>query len=295
MMPHFRLPRLLLVSAILATPTLNAAELWRQENLVAWSIVAFDAKQRGPEERAAMLERLKLRQYGFGFRAKDVPYFDAEVIAMQRHGIELVAWLFPRTLDATALKALQVIRRHGIRPQIWVTGGGEPVRSPGEQAERLRMELDRIRPFVVAAALVGCRVGLYNHGGWFGEPENQLALLRRLKSEGFDHVGLVYNFHHGHDHIDRFAAVWRDLRADVLALSINGMVRGGDKAGKKILYIGEGDQELAMMKIVQESGWQGPVCILGHRTDEDAEVALAKNLAGLRDLAPQLRPAAGGR
>jgi hypothetical protein len=44
-----------------------------------------------------------------------------------------------------------------------------------------------------------------------------------------------------------------------------------------------------MMRIVQASGWQGPVCVLGHRTDEDAEVALSKNMAGLKKLAPQLR------
>jgi hypothetical protein len=112
MMSFARTPRLILVSALLAAPTLSTAELWWQENLVAWSIVVFDAQQRGPEERAAILERLKLRQYGFGLRAKDIPDFDAEVIATQRHGIELVAWLIPRTLDATALKAVEVIRRH---------------------------------------------------------------------------------------------------------------------------------------------------------------------------------------
>lgn len=283
--------RLSLLAFVLShASVLSAADLWRQDNLVAWSIVAFDAKQRGPEDRAAMLERLNLRQYGFGFRPRDVPYFDAEVMAMQRHGVELVAWLFPRTLDANALKALQVIQRHGIRPQIWVTGGGEFAKTSEEQKTRLKQELDRIRPVVVAAALVGCRIGLYNHGGWFGEPENQLAMLRQLRHEGFDHVGLVYNFHHGHGHIDRFAAIWRDIHPHVLALSINGMVKGGDQAGKKIMYVNEGDQELAMMQVVQDSGWRGPVCILGHRTDEDAEVALAKNVAGLRKLAPRLQP-----
>jgi len=270
-------------------PGLFAADIWRQDNLVAWSIVAFDAKKRGPEERAAMLERLELRQYGYSFRRGHVPYFDAEVLAMQRHGIELIAWLFPSTLDAAALKALQVIKRHGIQPQIWVSGGGVLTRSPEEQAARLKSELDRIRPLVVAAALVGCKVGLYNHGGWYGEPENQLAILRQLQSEGFDHVGLVYNFHHGHGHIDRFAEIWSKIHPHVLALSINGMVKDGDKTGKKIMYVGEGDQELAMMRIVQASGWQGPVCVLGHRTDEDAEVALSKNMAGLKKLAPQLR------
>ena len=28
-----------------------------------------------------------------------------------------------------------------------------------------------------AAAQLGCKVGLYNHGGWFGDPDNELAVL----------------------------------------------------------------------------------------------------------------------
>ena len=38
----------------------RAKELFRRDNLVAWCIVPFDAKKRGPEERAAMMEKLGL-------------------------------------------------------------------------------------------------------------------------------------------------------------------------------------------------------------------------------------------
>ncbi len=44
-------------------------------------------------------------------------------------------------------------------------------------------------------------MGLYNHGGWFGEPENQIAIIEHLK---MSNVGIVYNLHHGHDHVERF-------------------------------------------------------------------------------------------
>jgi hypothetical protein len=37
-----------------------AESLFRADNLVAWCIVPFDAKKRGPEERAAMMEKLGL-------------------------------------------------------------------------------------------------------------------------------------------------------------------------------------------------------------------------------------------
>ncbi|MEY4403946.1 MAG: hypothetical protein RIR91_1981, partial [Verrucomicrobiota bacterium] len=46
-----------LLGAVVSGPLLQAAEepLFAQENLAAWCIVPFDAKQRGPEARAAML------------------------------------------------------------------------------------------------------------------------------------------------------------------------------------------------------------------------------------------------
>src|SRR5947209_1079710 len=35
----------------------TAGQLFARDNLIAWCIVPFDSKRRGPEERAAMLER----------------------------------------------------------------------------------------------------------------------------------------------------------------------------------------------------------------------------------------------
>ena len=44
---------------------LAADDLFRRDNLVAWCIVPFDAQKRGPEERAAMLERLGFRHFAY--------------------------------------------------------------------------------------------------------------------------------------------------------------------------------------------------------------------------------------
>ena len=51
-----------------------------QENLVAWCIVPFDAKDRGPAERAAMLKRLGLRRVAYDWRDKHVPTFEQEIL-----------------------------------------------------------------------------------------------------------------------------------------------------------------------------------------------------------------------
>ena len=260
-------------------------DIFARENLVAWCIVPFDTKKRGPEERAEMLERLGIKRLAYDYRAEHIPTFDAELDALRKHGIELTAWWFPTVLNDEAKNILAVIERYGVHPQLWVMGGGGPVKSPEEQAQRVAQEAARIRPIAEAAAQLGCKVGLYNHGGWFGEPENQLAILAQL---GLPNVGLVYNFHHGHGEIGRFRELWPKMQPHLLALNINGMVRDGDKIGRGTITIGTGTEETWMLRVVRDSGWQGPVGIVGDRPQLDAEVALRDNLAGLEKLRAEL-------
>ncbi len=236
-----------------------------------------------------MLARLGLTQLAYDWRTEHLPQFDAEVRALQRHGIRLLAWWFPGELNAEARLILDVLRRHQLRGvQLWVSGGGDPVNSAAEQAARVEAELARLRPIARAAADVEAVVGLYNHGGWFGEPDNQLAVLERLRAEGFSHVGLVYNLHHGHDHVDRFAELLERMKPHLLALNLNGMTRAaGDRRGRKILPLGQGELDLALLRLVRGSGWQGPLGILNH-TEEDAEVRLRQNLEGLHRLVADL-------
>src|SRR5688572_5092645 len=74
-------------------------QLFARTNLVAWCIVPFDAKKRGPEERAAMMERLGFRMFAYDYRAEHISTFDAEMEALKRHHIQLLAWWFPTTLN----------------------------------------------------------------------------------------------------------------------------------------------------------------------------------------------------
>lgn len=291
--PSARLLRLALAVFALV-PGLRAADaaaIWQPDRLVAWCIVPFDAAQRAAPARAAMLERLQLRRFAYDWRNEHIPHFDTEVATMKSRGIEITAWWFPSRLDDTAGRILECIARHGIRPQLWVTGGGSAVSTPEAQTARIEAELTRLRPIVAAAARLGCQVGLYTHGGWFGQTDNLLALLERLDAEGARHVGIVYNFHHGHGDLDRFAEIWPRIGSRTLALNLNGMKTGGDRSGDKILYLGQGEREREMIRIVAASGWIGDVGVLNHRTDVDAEVGLAQNLAGLAQLRPPLRAA----
>jgi sugar phosphate isomerase/epimerase len=282
------------VAAIFPIRAADPLAVLERENLVAWCIVPFDARKRGPEERAQMLERLGIRRLAYDYRAEHISTFDAEVEAMKRHGIEFTAWWFPGTLNDEAKGILSVIERHRITPQLWVTGSGKPVSGDAEQAAQIEREAARLRPIADAARPLGCKVAIYNHGGWFGEPENQIAIIEHLAKDGVSNVGIVYNFHHGHAHIDRFAALWEKMQPHLLAVNINGMERGADDKRRKILNLIEGDQELSMLRVIVASGWQGPVGILDHREHLDSEVALRDNLRGLDWLRRELAATGSG-
>lgn len=269
------------------TAELPATGLFAKTNLVAWCIVPFDAKKRGPKERAAMLEQLGMKRMAYDYRAEHIPTFDAEIAALKKHGIELTAWWFPTTLNDEARLIIEVCRRNQVSPQFWVMGGGAPTASEEDQAARVEMEAKRIAEIALAAKTIGSTVGLYNHGSWFGEPDNQIAIIEKLKRDGIANVGIVYNQHHGHDHVASFPALLARMKPYLLVLNLNGMTAGGDQAGLKILPIGQGALDLELLATIRISGWQGPVGILNH-TDEDAEARLRDNLTGLAWLAAQL-------
>jgi sugar phosphate isomerase/epimerase len=262
-------------------------QLLARSNLVAWCIVPFDAKKRGPEERAAMMGRLGFKMFAYDYRAEHIPTFDAEMEAVKRHHVQLFAWWFPTTLNAEAQNILAVLKRHEIRAQLWVMGGGAPTKTAEEQQARVAGEANRIKSIADAAGKIGCSVALYNHGAWFGQPENQIAIIEKLRAGGVTNVGIVYNLHHGHEHLDRFPALLQRMKPYLVALNLNGMVRDGETSGRKILPLGQGDLDLSLLKTIRDSGWRGAIGILNH-TDEDAEARLLDNLDGLDWLMPQL-------
>ena len=257
--------------------------LFSKTNLVAWCIVPFDSQKREPEARAEMLERLGIHRLAYDWRAEHIPTFDSEVAAMRKHHIDITAWWFPAALNPEAKAILDCIERNRIHPQLWVTMGTEPEPDVARLEQKIQAAAEALSPICTEAQKRGCTVALYNHLGWFGEPANQVRVIEQLRKAGHSNVGSVYNFHHGHGHLTDFELHFKTLKPHLLALNLNGMVRDGDKAGKKIIPLGTGDEELRLMKIVQASGWRGPVGIIGH-TEEDAEVKLRKELDGLEKL-----------
>jgi sugar phosphate isomerase/epimerase len=270
--------------ALEATPAQEVASVFRKDNLVAWCIVPFDAKKRGPEERARMLKGLGITRLAYDWRAKDIPTFDEELDALARHSIKLEAfWLPCRSPEPAKEKdvrtILDLLKRRQVKTQLWISlgGGAMPGSAEMTQEQRVAAAARPIHYIATEAAKIGCSVGLYNHGGWFGEPENQVAIIEQLKLKN---VGIVYNFHHGHEHVDRFPELFATMKPHLLTLNVNGMRRDGPK----ILPLGDGDLELGMLKVVSESGYRGPIGILDHRGELDAELSLQQNIDGLQKL-----------
>ena len=266
-------------AALLVAVTADGSDNLEKERLVAWCIVPFDAKQRGPEDRALMLKELGLKRSAYDWRKQHVPTFEAEILAYREQGIEFFAFW------SSHEEAFRLFEKYDLHPQVWQTlreGEGDT------EAEKVKSAADGLEALARRTQELGCPLGLYNHGGWGGRPLNLVAVCLELRERGFEHVGIIYNFHHAHDQIATWEEAFALLKPYLLCLNLNGMVKNGDQEGKKILPLGSGDQEAEMLRVVVESGYEGPIGILDHRNETDTAETLEENLAGLESLKQSL-------
>lgn len=260
--------------------------LFERKNIVAWCIVPFDSSKRGPAERAEMVRQLCITKVAYDWRGENVPQFEQEILEYKKRGLEYFA--FWSVHD----EAFRLFEKYRLNPQIWILATSPAGTLTREQ--QVKEAATKLLPLVERTRKLGSQLGLYNHGGWGGEPENLVAVCEYLRQQhGATHVGIVYNQHHGHSHVDRFAQAMAAMKPYLLCLNLNGMTRDGDKRGMKIQPVGQGELDLPMMKIIAASGYRGPIGIIGH-TNDDVELRLRDNLEGLDWLLPQLSgPPAG--
>ncbi|MDP4129951.1 MAG: xylose isomerase [Bacteroidota bacterium] len=259
--------------------------LFARQNLVAWCIVPFDIKNRDSEERAQMLKRLGITKLAYDWREKNIPGFDDELNALNKYHIDLQAfWLMSGT-DAGRDKNVEAVfsflsRRH-VKTQIWLMLSPDDAFDHLSQIQKVDSASKSVKYIVEAAARLGCTVGLYNHNGWFGEPDNQLAIIEKLH---LPNLGMVYNFNHAQDQITRFAEFYPSILPYLLAINLAGL-RKGDQ---RIYPINKGDSELEMIRIISGSAYRGPIGIINEDTDPDAEKGLEMNLEGLKEILKEI-------
>jgi len=251
----------------------QTADNFTKDRLVAWCIVPFDAAKRGPAARAQMLKRLGLKRVAYDWRAQHVKEFEEEILQYKKHGLEFFAFW------SVHEEAFRLFEKYKLHPQIWLT-----VPSPKTDSQEASVEAaaKAILPLVQRTKKLGSKLGLYNHGGWGGEPANLVAVCKYLREyHQAKHVGIVYNFHHGHGHIADFEKSLKLMQPYLHCLNLNGMNEG---AKPKILSLGKGQHEAAMISTIRKSGYAGPIGILDHRNDTDSEIALRENLEGLKKI-----------
>ena len=275
----------LLALALIASlhATLAASEppsLFERKNIVAWCVVPFDSAKRGPAERAEMVRQLGITKVAYDWRGEHVPQFEQEILEYKKRGLEYFAFW------SVHEEAFRLFEKYRLHPQIWILASSPAGTLTREQ--QIKEAATKLLPLVERTRKLGSQLGLYNHGGWGGEPENLVAVCEYLREHhGASHVGIVYNQHHGHSHVDHFATALASMKPYLLCLNLNGLVREGDKRGLKIQPVGQGELDLPMLKIIAASGYRGPIGIIGH-TNDDVELRLRDNLDGLDWLLPQI-------
>ena len=269
--------RSLLLFALLCTPTFaEAAEPkpFAPKNLTAWCIVPFDGKKRGPEERVAMLKRLGFTRYAYDWRAEHLRTFDKELGLLKREKIALQGVWFPADVGKDGEFILDLLKKHKIETELWVM-----LPQPDgklSQDDKVKSTAAFLGTLAKKVAPQGCKIGVYNHGGWTGEPANMVAVVKASEQKN---VGIVYNLHHGHDQLAKFDEHLKLMKPYLYSISLNGMEKDGDKNGKKLLVISDGPEDTKVLRSIVASGYAGPFNILGH-TDDDAEDRLTDNLNG---------------
>ena len=259
------------------------ALLFSKDNLVAWCIVPFDTLQRTPENRALMLSELGIKQFAYDWRVKHIPSFPLEVRAMKYLNIKLAAvwiWIDPDSaeviIDHSNKQILDVIRRYKVNTDLWV-GFGDRYLEGLTDEQKLDKATKAVQVIADSAKALGCGISLYNHGDWFGEPANEIRIIEKT---GRKDIGIVYNFHHGHQQVAEFPALLKQMLPYLKTVNLNGMKAGGPQ----ILPIGQGDLELEMLKTLKASGYNGSIGILGHVSNEDIKIVLQRNIEGLKSL-----------
>ena len=261
--------------------------VFSRDNLVAWCVVPFDKMERSPAQRAEMLKNLGFTKFAYDWRAKHVASLPEEINALKKNGIALSAvwiWVEPQAsgnvLDSLNEEIFRIIKSHNVKTDFWIGFSNNNFKDLNDDA-KMAKAVSSVKYLEKRASDMGCTISLYNHGDWFGEPEN---MIRIIENTGSKNIGIVYNFHHGHEQTAEFPQLVKKMLPYLRTVNINGM----KVEGPKILTVGEGDLELKMLQTLQASGYKGTIGIIGHTEGEDIEKVLQRNLRGLRTVLTKL-------
>ncbi|MEM9546185.1 MAG: AP endonuclease [Bacteroidota bacterium] len=255
--------------------------LFDMDNLYPWCIVPFDAKKRTPEARIQMLSELGFQQYAYDWRKEHLPEMTREWSLAEDKGIQVRAvyiWIDDRwdkvgQLNESNEQLLKNLKLAKLETQIWVAFHPNFVEGLKDK-EALNKSSKMIYYLCERASDLNCKIALYNHGDWLGEPLNQIRIIKALPK--FD-LGLIYNFHHSYDQVEYYPEFIGEIIPYLWSVNLSGVQKGT----KDIIDLGNGDHEKEMLHLLIQNGYKNAFGILGHRRDEDVKEVLKRNLKGL--------------
>ena len=254
------------------------------EEVTPWCIVNFDSLERSPIERIQMLKNMGFKKYGYNWDNKHLDNLKEEFTLAKENNIEITSiflWLNAKRdsigkLSPANERMLDLLSEVDYKPTIWLSFSDNFFKDR-TQEQSLSKAIEFIKYIKIKADKIGCKIALYNHHGWFGNPYNQIEIIEALPNYS---LSMVYNFHHAHQYLDDFEKIAKKIKHYLSYVNINGMKR----EGPKILTIGDGDHEQEMIKIFIEEGFKGPWGILGHIKTEDVQKVLERNIKGIKSL-----------
>jgi hypothetical protein len=257
---------------------------FEMNNIFPWCIVAFDSMERSPAQRIQMLKDLGFKKYAYDWRDKHLDEMESELKLAKENDIEVLSvWLWCNAkrdslnnLSPSNERIFKILKGIELKTTIWLSFSSNYFKDI-TQEQSLQKATAMVEFISGKAKEISCKVALYNHGGWFGDPNNQVEIIKALPQYN---LSIVYNFHHAHQYLDELPQIAKTIKPYISAVNLNGM----RKEGPKILTIGEGDYEKKMIGLLIDEGFQGPWGVLGHIENEDVKMVLERNIAGLNTM-----------
>ena len=273
---------LFILASLFACTSKKTNDIIKVEEVAPWCIIDFDSLDRTPEQRIAMLKQMGFSKYGFNKGKGDLSRMKDEFNLAKGNDIEITSiflWLNAKRdsigkLSPMNQELLSNLAEIESKPTIWLSFSNNFFEELSQE-QSIELSINMIEFVKIKADEVGCKLALYNHHGWFGNPHNQVEILKKLN---YDSISLVYNFHHAHEYIDEFPAIAKKIKPYLSYVNLNGV----KKEGPQILAIGKGDHEFEMIRHLMDQGYNGPWGILGHIKTEDVQKVLERNIDGLK-------------
>jgi sugar phosphate isomerase/epimerase len=284
----------------LSAPTHTTVPAWAKRSAIGAShLIAHDAVPRTALERATMLREIGLSRIVWDWREEHIDSFDAELDALRLAGVQLAGMWTPLPMPAleepdyasrfgvvpARLKYLITeAARRGLSPDLWTQiSFGAPGAPLALSPELHRSEVQRAADHLMGIARLarghGMCLMLTNHGGWAGQPQTMIDVVRELEARGLSNVGIGLRLHHAHHLIpdlDRHIATLGDYLAAVM---LSGADAGAELSGRVVLPFGAGSRDRWVTHVLMESGWQGQLLVHAVGRD-DARARLLDSLEG---------------